>query len=474
MLENNKTMSCDFPRINQEDPYVWCDFLLEFRGEFESLDELCEKFLEKYPKVLAKIEHGMGFFFKKDTQTDLFTRVSGLAVSSIPFRYKSMNIVKGKITSTVNTVTLSELLTHLQDKLPLYSKETFKPCNHKLLRFEYNTWTGFKSDISSFEGKMDMTRVNPILEYIKTVISNNDENVLNYIISWLRHIVVKPYKKTEVAVFLHSDDKGTGKGTLGYWLKNYVFGNHVSHVVCGLSKLTQKHNTCIQKKIFTMVEEIPATAGEFHAQFDSMKHLITDPEITIEPKGVDPYEIPNMTNFLMMSNNIMALKIEKGDRRYACFEVSPKKKGDEEYWDYIHNEVLTEETAKHFFQYLKQLPESKCVSLRKIPKTELRETMINNSIPAYERFFIEIKNNTFQIPQGAYMDEFVYKGDRKIKTALTADNLYRLYDNYCTSRKENCLRYRLFFTAVKKLVEKRISKINGKTCQFYLIKVDTV
>lgn len=470
MLNNinkyNKTMNSEFPRINQEDEYIWCDFIMEFRKEFDTFDELCDQFIKQYPKVLAHIRHGNGYMLKKDTQTDLHSRVS---FPFMQFKFIEQKIVKGKIKTDTQDIKFIDLIDHLADRLPLYSKETFRPCDYKLQRYEYNTWTGFKADITGFEEKMDMDIVNPILKYIREIISNNNQEVFKYLISWLRHIVVKPYMKTMVAVFLHSNEKGTGKGTLGYWLKNYVFGSHVSSVVCGLSKLTQKHNACIQKKIFTMVDEIPASQGEFHSQFDTMKHLITDPETTVEPKGVDPYEIPNMVNFLMMSNNIMALKIEKGDRRYACIEVSNAKKGDEDYWDYIQNEVLTEETAKHFFQYLKQLPDEECVSLRKIPKTELRQTMINNSIPAHERFFIDIKEEIYEIPQGAFMDEFTCKGE-VVDNGIRADTLYRIYEGYCTTRKEQCLRQRLFFMAVKKYVDQRITKEKGKTIRFYTIR----
>lgn len=464
MFTNDKDMIRQFPKINQEDPYVWVDFMLEFRPKFESMKKLSDAFVKQYPKVLAQIQYGTPFFLKKDTQTDLFTRIM---VPKFTMSFTETIFVKGFMSEKTVFVDIEDLLRINQNRLPLYSKETFKPMDHKLIQYEYNTWTGFKADVTDF--KMEMDQVNPILDFIKKIISNNDPKVYAYFMSWLRHIVVHPYRKTEVAVFLHSDEKGTGKGTLGYWLKNYLFGSHLSTVVCGLSKVAQKHNTCIQKKIFVMVDEIPATHGEFHAQFDTMKHLITDPETTVEPKGVDPYEIPNMVNFLMLSNNLLSIKIEKGDRRYACFEVSEKMKGDEEYWDYIHNEVLTEETAKHFFLYLKNYDETKLVSLRKIPNTELRDKMIANSVPSHERFFMDIKTGDYEIPKGAYIGEFTSQKEL-ISDAFKAEVMYRLYETYCNSRKENCIKFRLFYSIVNdKFVNKKTVKIDGKSMVLYRI-----
>ena len=463
MLSSNKMCISDDKKFVDEE-YLWVDFMIEFNEEFETLEELCEAFIPKYNKVLAKIEYGNGFCLKKDTTDSLLVRCPKMP--TLDMKYYDMRFAKGKPIKTLNYIKLTEIVSLLFKRLPIYSSETFKPMNHNLKKYEYNSWCGFKGDVTDF--KMDMTYVNPILDFIKTIICSGNDEVYTYFLSWLRHITVKPYMKTGVAVFLHSDEKGTGKGTIGYWLKNFVFGNGISSVVNGLSKITQKHNACIQRKIFVMVDEMPSTQGEFHSQFDTMKHLITDPELTIEPKGIDPYEIPNMANFLMMSNNRMSLKIEKGDRRYACFEVSPSKKLDEEYWDIIHNETLTEETGKHFFQYLKQLPEAECVSLRRIPNTELRNSIIDNSIPSHERFFQDIKSGDYTIADGYYMDGFNYK-DKDINDGITAEMLYKLYEAYCLSRKESCLRFRLFFCAIKSFVVKRTNKINNKVINNYSI-----
>ena len=466
MLTNKKQiMDYKTIRINREDPYIWCDFLLDFRQVFPSMAYMRNIFLEQYPRVLAKIEHGGGFYLKKDTLTDLHTRVHVLN-TPIKFKNKTLN-TKNKLEEKEHEMKLEQVIVMLQDELPLYSSITFKPMDYGLDKYEFNTWTSLKSNITDFHMNMDI--VSPIINFIKDVICNADDVVYKYFISWLRHIMVKPYRKTEVAVFLHSNAKGTGKGSLSYWLKNHVFGTHISNVISGLSKLTQKHNTCIKQKILTIVEEIPAIQGEFHSQFDAMKHLITDPQVTIEPKGVDPYEIPNMVNFLMMSNNQMALKIEKGDRRYACFEVSDCKRGDENYWNDIHDNVLTEESAKHFYQYIVNIPESECVSLRKIPKTKLRQQMIENSISAHDRFFSDIKDGLYNIPDGAFIDEFKTK-DVIVTDAITSDALYKMYSSYCSSRGEKSLRHRLFFTASSKHLEKHRSTINCKTIRYYTIK----
>lgn len=448
--------------IDQKDDYCFLKFVLGARKMYHSLEELKEFFTENYPRVFAKILSGDGYYLKKDTCEDLYSRVKRI---DMVFKCMQSEISRGRIVTHPIQLGFESVFEMCQDNLPIYSKEVFKPMSYGQKKYEFNTWTGF---VSESDGESDMKVVQPILDFIFEIIAHNNKHNYKYILSWLSHIICKPYKKTEVALFLHSDEKGTGKGSLGYWLKNYLFGTHISNVVSGLSKVVQKHNTVLFRKIFTMVEELPALQGEFHSQFDTMKHVITDPQITIEPKGVDPYEIPNFVNFMLLSNNLMSIKLERGDRRYACFEVNSVKKGDEEYWENIHENVLTESSAKEFYKYLRNLPDENKVSLRQIPKTELRNTLIENSIPVHIKFFEEIKEGTWVVHPNAYLEEFEHKGDI-ITKALKADTLYRLYSSFCSERKEAPLRYRLFFNSVKKYIRKSIGKIKGSTVQFYVL-----
>ena len=464
-------------QISHFDEYCWIDFYKDSKQIFQGVDELRNFLITNFPRVAALILYQSSYFLKKDTPEDLHNRIPKL---SMIFKVQETVINRGKLENQIIPIRLDDMLDSCKKEIPMFANETFKPMNHLLKKDEFNTWVGFKSEPSergargNLEEKTKQYRaevVQPILDFILEVISNGEDETFRYIISWLSHIICKPYRKTEVALFLHSNEKGTGKGTFGYWLKNDLFGSHISTVISGLSKLTQKHNTCIQRKIFTLVEELPSLHGEFHAQFDTMKHIITDPHITIEPKGIDAFEIPNFANFMLLSNNLMSIKLERGDRRYACFEVSGHKKGDEDYWDHIHNEVLTSDTAKEFYKYLFHLKAEEKVSLRKIPKTNIRKTLIDNSIAVYEQFFEDIRKNdgSYTLPEGIYLPPFEFKG-REVTQGIPSGALYRCYENYCSDRKEKVLRQRLFVNSIGKYVEKHRSCKQGKTFRFYLLR----
>jgi hypothetical protein len=467
-LHEEKNYNNDYNVICAKDKYCWVDYVVEMSKTFNSIDDLIKSFKINQPRVFVKIEFGSGFFLKKDTITDLYNMVNMPALSST-YRCISRNInKKGQISESLITMSLPQLLNNIQKTtktlpLRLYSKQVYKPMNHNLYKNEFNTWINFKGTSTDPKFKIDMTQVNPILEYIRTIIADNDTESYNFILAWLAHIVQKPWKKSEIAIFLQSTKQGTGKGTFVNWLKNYVFGSYCSMVTCGLKSLTQKHNGSMAKKSFIVVDELPTKSGDFHSQFDTMKHLITEPTLSIEPKGKEIYQIDNMANFIMCSNNKFPLKISKGDRRYACFEVSACKKGDVDYWNNIHQNVLIENTAKHFFKYLENLPSYNL----KIPNTKLRQDITTNSLPSYELFIMDIKSGDFSIQPTLYIPPFKFKGEN-IKNALLSDILYRLYKSYCDSRDEKTIRQRLFMNAMQDLD----SVTYGRNSKFRFYKVN--
>ena len=78
--------------------------------------------------------------------------------------------------------------------------------------------------------------------------------------------------------------------------------------------------------------------NNLNASFDKMKSLVTDRHVQIEKKGLEHWHMKteNFIDFIMTTNHKHTVKIERDDRRYACFEVSEKYKQDTDcFADYI-------------------------------------------------------------------------------------------------------------------------------------------
>ena len=453
--DDEKLIEC---KISKEDDYIYCDFERDVLDKnFDSLTELIEEVKKNFPRVFCKINYKEGHYLKKDTQEDLYCPVPTSYIECKLFQFFD------KFTKKVSKIKMIDILKSCNFKR--YSKEVYKPRNFMLNRLEFNNWVEFKANVPT-QKTYDVEIVKKILKYIKFIVCNDDETKFNYLLKWLSHLIQFPFLKTKVALFLYSPLGGTGKGSFVEWLRKSLFGFHMSAVCNSLKKICQDFNTILKGALLVVVEELPTTTDMFHSQFDTMKHLITDNRMRITPKGIDNYEIDNMCNFILVSNNAMCLKLESGDRRYCCFQVNPAKKGDEKYWNNIHGEVLTDETAKHFYRYLEEYESD--VSLNKIPKTKLKEKIIQLSLPSYKKFIEDVKSGDYEIRKVvkhplSHDDEDSQNDDdekiRFIDIPIDNDEMYSEYRNFCIKSGEKAMKQKTFLNVVEPyVIKKRIQK----------------
>jgi hypothetical protein len=331
----------------------------------------------------------------------------------------------------------------LIDDIKTYSHVAFKPEDYELQPYEYNMWTGFEAK----KVNVDMNLIKPFLDYLRLTICSSNDVTYKYIISWIRHICLKPWEKTDIAIFLQSI-QGCGKSTLPVFLSKYVFGNHVSIKMSGTDKITGKFNTLLGNKIFVVVEEMACSGKKFHNELDKIKDLITGDKLALEPKGKEIYTIDNRCNFMMCTNNILSLKIEESDRRYACFEVSDVKKGDEKYWTWLRKKILNQKVGNHFYSYLLNMKDEDCVSLRNIPKSSLKKEMVNLSQPSPIRFMNQLKNGECKIQENMYIPPFTTK-KVKYKKGINRMALYQKYRQWCESNDEKNLSKTKFYQKIQ-------------------------
>ena len=79
-------------------------------------------------------------------------------------------------------------------------------------------------------------------------------------------------------------------------------------------------------------------AGD-HKMEGALKRLITEPTLTIEPKGVDSFSMPNCLHIVMLSNEDWVVPAGMDARRFAVLEVSANRIGDTAYFKRLWGEV---------------------------------------------------------------------------------------------------------------------------------------
>jgi phage/plasmid-associated DNA primase len=142
--------------------------------------------------------------------------------------------------------------------------------------------------------------------------ASGDEAIYRYIISWFAGLVTNLKSINMVALAMVAK-QGTGKGFFLQFTKYIIRGINICETQ-GIGSITQKHNTAIQNKRLVVINEMSSTRDEFKSNFDKIKTYITDPVVQIEPKGVDPYQITNISNFLLFTNHRDSIIIEESDR----------------------------------------------------------------------------------------------------------------------------------------------------------------
>ena len=402
---------------NKAEHFQFLDLLRKYQGKefhlMNGLDEFCKDISSCVSMVLSSTTQFV-MYTNDNNQYEITKQVPVLTFSI-------SDDDKQKIDWTLQKYMVLNPL-----KFPLFNQIVFKPNNVDVARNDLNIWSGFKGQEIE---DINMDIVNVFTKHIKEVWANNNEEHYKYIMSWLAQVIKTPEKKTEVAILLQGG-QGSGKTLPCDILLEHVFGKDLGMTASGLGSLTQRFNGCTMGKIFSNVNELSVVDGDtFNASFDKMKSLITDRRLQIEKKGLEHMQIDNFNNFIMTTNHVHTVKLERDDRRYAVFSVSDKYKQDSNYFkDFM--DVLDNQTAgDNIYTYLLRYPDDEMINVRKIPMTEIRRDLLDSCKSNVERFVSQMNDS---IDEGLLYDWVGKEGENAVSCA----NFYEQYKFWCSANGE--------------------------------------
>jgi phage/plasmid-associated DNA primase len=173
-----------------------------------------------------------------------------------------------------------------------------------------------------------------IRQHLLEVICSGNEPEYDWLISWLARAVQHPELHAEVAVVLRGL-KGTGKGTLGQILSR-LFRHHALQI-SNPNHFTGRFNGHLVDVLFLFVDEA-FWAGD-KAGDGTLKGLVTEPTIPIEPKFVDLFQVVNRLKILIASNADWVVPATADERRYFVLNVSDCRRGDRGYFRKLHQAI---------------------------------------------------------------------------------------------------------------------------------------
>lgn len=160
--------------------------------------------------------------------------------------------------------------------------------------------------------------VGPFMDLLQRLLPDERDRAI--IIAVAAFIVQNPGKLVKWAPVLVGT-QGNGKTTVMECIAHAV-GEKYSHYPSA-EDLANPFNSYLQHKLFIGVEEIHMDGRR--EVLDTLKPLITNKRIEVQPKGVDKYMVDHCANFWFNTNHEDAIIKTKEDRRYAVFFCAQRR-----------------------------------------------------------------------------------------------------------------------------------------------------
>ncbi|MDP8246439.1 MAG: DUF5906 domain-containing protein [Candidatus Hinthialibacter antarcticus] len=289
--------------------------------------------------------------------------------------------IKIKPAKKTKTVSLAKYWFEHRDRRT-YDKVVFDPENSNPCH--YNLWKGFA--VEPVEGTCEK-----YLNHIRNIICNRNDELYQYVLAWMAHAVQYPAQRPETALVLQGG-QGTGKG---FFVNAFgsLFGVHYKQV--SQSKhLVGNFNSHLANTLVLFADEA-FWAGDKQGE-NTLKALITEPEIAIEPKGRDVFTTPNRLRIIMASNEDWVVPANIDDRRFVVLQVSEERKQDNGYFAELKME-LDDGGSEAFLHFLLTYDISN-FNLRSIPKTDALLEQKIQSLEAVDRFVYD------RLMEGQWLD----------------------------------------------------------------------
>lgn len=236
-----------------------------------------------------------------------------------------------------------------------YEKVIFAP--GKEVPESYNMWRGFAVE------PVPGTGHHSLYQHILENVCSGDEAVYEYVLGWMANTVQRPGCPGQTAVVLRGD-QGVGKGFLARAFGR-LFGRHFMHV-SNAQHLTGNFNAHLRDCVFLFADEAFYAGDRRHAS--TLKTLVTEDSLMVEPKGVDTEMVANCLHIMMASNEQWVVPAGLNERRFCVLDVGSKHMQDGNYFGKISDALANGGYSNLLHDLLSR--DIKKFDVRKLPRTK--------------------------------------------------------------------------------------------------------
>jgi hypothetical protein len=213
--------------------------------------------------------------------------------------------------------------------MPLHDK--------KVVGTRLNLWNGYGVRPVKPNGKSGAAGCKLFLDFMRDVICGGNAEHFAYLEKREAAILQKRIR-SEIAVGLRTEEEGIGKGFYETKL-GYLYGNHAM-VVTNPKHVIGAFNPHLETLLRLTADEALFVGNHEHR--NSLFGLVTDPNLTIEPKGCGVYNAHNFLNISIISNSKHFVPVSGTARRFFIPTLSTDHMQDFAYFKAIDDQLCNE------------------------------------------------------------------------------------------------------------------------------------
>lgn len=226
-----------------------------------------------------------------------------------------------------------------------------------------NLWQGFSVAARKPEGKSGARGCSLFLAHGLKIICSGNADHFDYLMK-REALIAQRRIRSEIAVGYRTEEEGTGKGA---WCRglNRLYGTHAMQVQ-NPDHVTGKHNAHLETLLRLSADEALFALNPHHR--NALYNLITEPDLTIEPKFIGAYKAPNYLNIDVISNAKHFLPVSGTARRFMVPTVSSERVKDHEYFRKIFAQLNDGGYEALLYHLLNEI-DIRDFNVRAVPKT---------------------------------------------------------------------------------------------------------
>lgn len=187
----------------------------------------------------------------------------------------------------------------------------------------YNLWKDFSVPKQIAVSQEAQNAFNLFISHVKENICSDDPLLFDWVVSFMAHLVQKPWEKPLVSLVLRGK-KGVGKNAFVERIGELISEHFL--VVANHRYLTSNFNAHMEKLLMIVFDEA-FWSGDKAAE-GILKGLITGGFHTIERKGKESYQTPNYTRIVILGNEDWVVPASEDERRFCVLDVGEKRRKD--------------------------------------------------------------------------------------------------------------------------------------------------